>query len=268
MPYGPWTIAENVPPLHHVICPNGSTSSVMPTTDPGWVLKVATTKAAAIELSKVLLIYSEHPRNAVVFPAAVSALCGTVAPDTVWYAMRRYTGSAATEREYCRAHWRQLAVSVLTFLEDLHTHIRHVHGDLKAANVLVDVARAQFDVADFGHMDVPGDKTTRRYGADHRWYYLAMGAEPDQPLRGWRSDLVALGYLLADLTWPEDQSRTFHEQCMARRSLGGDETVMQEIVALRSAEISRACGTTLRTYFETLASGVDLFGRRHVCSAF
>lgn len=255
--YGPWTVAAGTAPLYHVIYPNGTTTTVLPTTAPEWVLKIMTADAAAAELAETLIVYSQVPRNAVAFPVSVAALCGTAEPNTVWIAMRRYSGSAVTERKYCRTHWKTLALCVLRFLEDLHRTVRHVHGDLKAANILVDTERRMFVVADYGHMDVPGDKLTRRYDDDHCWYYLAMGAEPDQPARGWRGDLVALGYLLADLTWPEAEvGRTFHEQCTARRSLGGDEVVMREIVALRDAEMARGCCVTLRTYFETLATGV------------
>jgi hypothetical protein len=96
-----------------------------------------------------------------------------------------------------------------------------------------------------------------------------MGAEPDQPARGWRGDLAALGYLLADLTWPgAEVGRTFHEQCMARRSVGGDAEVMREIVVLRDAEMERACGVTLRTYFETLTTGLSWDAARPPPRAF
>lgn len=255
--YGPWTVAAEATPLHHVIYANGTATSVVPTTEAGWVLKIMTAPAAIMELSETLMIYAETPRNAVEFPDTVGALCGTATPDTVWIAMRRYTGSAATEREYCRTHWRRLAAAVLAFLEDVHVGTRHVHGDLKAGNVLVDVVRGEFVVADFGHMDLPSTKLTQAYSSDHLWYYLAMGAEPDQTPRGWRADLTALGYLLADLTWPEEVSCTFHAECMARRGLlGSNDTAMHEIAGLRDVEMSRACGLTLRTYFETLASEV------------
>jgi hypothetical protein len=228
----------------------------MPTTDPAWVLKILNTPSASMELAETLIVYSQIPRNAVVFPDTLGALCGTVDPNTIWITMRRYTGSAASEREYCRAHWKSLALAVLAFLEDLHTHTRHVHADIKAANILVDTERSMFAVADYGHMDVPGDKPTRRYSPDHCWYYLAAGADPDQSPRGWRGDLTALGYLLADLIWPEEHSQTFHEQCMSRRALSCEDEVMRKVVELRSLEMSRACGTTLRTYFETLESGL------------
>ena len=267
--YGPWTVSATEAPLYHVIYPNSTTTTVIPTTTEGWVLKIMTTDAAAAELAETLIVYSQVPRNAVALPGSVGSLCGTVAPNTVWIAMQRYSGSAATEREYCRAHWKTLALSVLGFLEDLHRRVRHVHGDLKPANILVDTERCLFAVSDFGHMDVPGDKATRRYDDDHCWYYLAMGAEPDQPARGWRGDLAALGYLLADLTWPEaDVRRTFHEQCMARRSVGGDAEVMREIVVLRDAEMERACGVTLRTYFETLTTGLSWDAARPPPRAF
>ena len=255
--YGPWTVAADTTPLYHVIYSDTMSTTVVPTTTEGWVLKIMNTLSAPMELSETLIVHSQVPRNAVTFPDSIGAFCGTVEPNIVWIAMRRYTGTVMSEWDYCRAHWKSLALAVLAFLEDLHTHTRHVHADIKAANILVDTERSVFAVADFGHMDVPCDRITRRYNPDHCWYYLAAGADPDQSPRGWRGDLTALGYLLADLTWPEDQSRTFHEQCMARRSLGCDDEVMRKVVELRSLEMSRACGTTLRTYFETLESGLS-----------
>jgi hypothetical protein len=253
--YGPWTVAAATKHVHHTIFPDGTTTTVVPTTTPGWLLKIVVGREEPYELAAALLLYANPPRNCIRFPDRLDALFGT-APDLCWFAMQQYTGSAISEREFCRTNWRTLARDVLVFLEDLHVGHRHVHGDIKAGNILVDTTRHQFVVADFGLLDLPGGALVGNLEADRKWYALAWGGEPEQPLRGWRQDLVALGYLLAELTWPEDVRRTFYADCLAHRASSEEEEplVMEEVLGRRDAEMERACGVTLRTYFETLES--------------
>jgi serine/threonine protein kinase len=241
--------------VYNTIFPDGTTTTVVPTTTPGWLLKIATGREEPFELASVLLLYANPPRNCCRFPDRLDALLGT-APGLCWLAMQQYSGSAISERAFCRTNWLLLARDVLAFLEDLHVGIRHIHGDIKAGNILVNVARRQFVVADFGLLDLPGGALVGDLEADRKWYALAWGGEPEQPVRGWRQDLVALGYLLAELTWPGEMSRTFYADCLAQRasSVETESMVMQEILWRRDAEISHACGVTLRTYFEMLES--------------
>jgi hypothetical protein len=254
MTYGPWTIAPDTQPIYHSIFADRTTVTVIPTTNPAWVLKITATSVEVLELSAVLLLYSHMPRNCVEFPQKADLLCGT-APGHVWYAMRRYTGSAAIERDFSRTHWQALAHSVLLFLEDLHTITRHIHGDIKLSNILVDVERCGFVVADFGHIDVPNEKRTMDYDVDYRGYYLAQGAELDRPLKSWRMDLTALGFMLAELTWPMDVDRTFYDDCLMLRN--GDIIDENELITRRGLEMSWACCATLRAYFETLNRGLS-----------
>jgi hypothetical protein len=255
--YGPWVVPVTAgsQPLYQCNDTQGLSVAVLPTTDSDWVLKIRADDRDPDELIAVLLIYQFRPRNSVQFPSTISALCGT-APGLHWYAMRRYAGSAAALRDYCRGNWQALAVAVLAFLEDLHTTIGRVHCDIKPSNILVDPLRREFVVADYESLHVPDGRLTRDYCQDSCWYYLAWGAEPDRPVRSWRMDLTALGYLLADLTWPEDTNRTFYADCLAGRQgefdPADEAAVMEEIVARRDSEMARACCPTLRAYFETL----------------
>lgn len=251
--YGPWVVVPGTQPIYHSIFADRTTVTVIPTATPGWVLKITATTAEVLELAAVLLLYSHMPRNCVDFPQTADLLCGTDS-GIIWYAMRQYTGSAAVEREFSRTHWRILARSVLAFLEDLHTTLRHIHGDIKLSNILVDVDRTEFVVADFGHVDVPNEKLTMDYDNDYRGYYLARGAELDRPMKSWRMDLTALGFMLAELTWPIDADRTFYDDCLLLRK--GDLVDENELVTRRGFEMSWACCATLRTYFETLDTGL------------
>lgn len=263
--YGPWTIPVTAASHPLYLCNDipGLSVTVIQTTDSDWVLKIRTDDRDPEELIAVLLIYQFRPRNSVQFPSTISALCGT-APGLNWYAMRRYAGSAASLRDYCRANWQALGLAVLTFLEDLHTTVGRIHGDIKPSNILVNPARREFAVSDYESLRTPDGRTAREYCTDSCWYYLAWGAEPDRPVRSWRMDLTALGFLLADLTWPEDTNRTFYADCLAYRCGGLDPAdeaaVMEEVVDRRGAEMARACNATLLTYFETLETSGPAWG--------
>jgi hypothetical protein len=254
--YGPWIVLTDAP-LYHCIKPETSSVSIVPTTDTNWVLKLTT----AEEVVAVLLLFEARPRNCVQFPPTLGALCGsTSVADRQWYAMRRYSGSAASHRDFCREGWQALAVAVLAFLEDLHCGMGRVHGDIKPSNILVDTRRREFVVSDYETVSAPNDRQAIDYDVDSRWYYLAWGAEPDCPVRSWRMDLTALGYLLADLTWPAENTRTFYRDCLAYRQGGLDPRdeldVMAEVLARRDAEMARACPESLRNYFEILELNV------------
>lgn len=248
--YGPWVVAVEAP-LYHCIHSDSTSVSIVSTTDTDWVLKLTT----AEEVVAVLLLFEARPRNCVRFPPTLGALCGEQ-----WYAMQRYSGSAASCREFCRANWQALAIAVLAFLEDLHHGVGRIHGDIKPSNILVNTGRREFAVSDFETMRAPDERLTVDYNVDSRWYYLAWGAEPEYPAQSWRMDLTALGYLLADLTWPAENKRTFYEDCLAYRrgdlDPADEPDVMAEVVMRRSMEMSRACPKTLCAYFETVESGV------------
>ena len=173
-----------------------------------------------------------------------------------WYAMQRYDGHVIADL-FCRTHWRTLIKQVLEFLEDLHHLVGIAHMDIKKGNILVDRVNCLFHVCDFGNTEPPkkGRRPLRTYEASTKWYYVAMGADLDQPLVSWRADLVALGYAVSGLlpSGPYLHEWQFECECWLKREGRGllrEETLL----GLRQAEISQC--TELTAYFahvETLA---------------
>lgn len=177
----------------------------------------------------------------------------------IWYAMRRYDGSLAYN-DYARDNWRRIAQDVLAFLTQLHRSCHLIHMDIKVTNILRQYCRPAFVVADYELCDTPNRRLTRDYGRDFRYYYLAMGAELDQPLYSWRMDLTALGYMLAEMIWNTvDNNRTTFQAAMYRRRdntvTEGDTATDEELVTLRKCEMAVAHPTIL-AYLRHLEEGL------------
>jgi serine/threonine protein kinase len=164
--------------------------------------------------------------------------------------MKRYDGCVEVN-DFCKTHWRTLAIHVLQFLQDFHHAHGLLHMDIKKPNILVDTDKIEFIVADYEHAEPPSSLRTTDYDENHLWYYLAMGAEIDEQLYSWRFDLVALGYLLASLT-VEPKAWTFERKCWNRRD-GKNAMPHEELVALRAQEL-RGANPIVCTYMDRLAT--------------
>jgi hypothetical protein len=246
---GPWKLRDTFYTRDSVAIYN--------TTDPAWLVKVIRGKERAYdELHAVLELESRKIPHRVEVPSEPERFFGTAADGITWYAIRRYDG-ALMVNSYAKSHWRTVAINVLTFLQYFHTRCRKVHMDIKCPNILCDATRNRFVVGDY---DLAGpvrpEKVARAYGPDVFWYYVAMGADPDQPLYSWRMDLTALGYMLASITWNhgENNDWTFYREALRRREGKGTLEISDaELIALREAEMSRV-HTTMRSYLNLVGT--------------
>lgn len=221
--YGPWTIKATLY--------TGTEAKIALTTD-GWILKIGDFIDSETEI--LSQIKNAGVRRSVEIPDDYKG--------ADWYAMRRYDDYLACN-VYCRSHWRTFAVNILEFLEDLHHSVGLVHMDIKKANILIDKRTNTCVVADYEHAVRPNHKWTGDYDADTSWYYVALGAEFDKPLFSWRMDLVAVAYVLSDLSAPKCRPlisyRQFEHECYMRR-VSKPAMTLEEILVLRGADIAAA----------------------------
>lgn len=237
--YGPWTLSDDV--LY-----DNKGVRIVGTTHPDYVLKVRPKDDTAYdELGAFCMIRRHRLNYAVHTPHDSAKFCGMT--DThVWFAIRRYAGCLAYD-DFARDNWRRIAQDTLAFLTQLHRSCHLIHMDVKVTNILRTGGRPAFVVADYELCDTPNRRHTRDYRADFRYYYLAMGAELDQPLYSWRMDLTALGYMLAEMTWNKVDNRhtTFQRLMYRRRDAAAageavDPSGDAELVALRESEMRLA----------------------------
>jgi len=206
----------------------------------GYVVKVISDPENH-ELRIVRRVMRESIRSCVEFPEENRS-------GINWYAMRRYDGHLEAD-EFGRSQWRSIGVQILAFLEDFHHGLGMVHMDIKKTNILVDRQQGTVHVCDFANAESPAVVTRhlRTFDPNTKWYYIGFGCEFDQPMVSWRTDLVALGYLLASLqpnwTW------RFEAECWEKREgrgiLGEEATV-----ELRRQEMRRY--PDLEPYFARL----------------
>lgn len=237
--YGPWTVTEEV--LYEK-----EDVRVIGTTDNHYVIKLRKiSDIAHDELGALMMIRRHSIAGAVHTPTSAERFCGMTSTH-VWFAMRRYAGPIAYD-DMSRHNWRRIAQDVLRFLSYLHRSCHLIHMDIKVTNILAHRSRTEFVVSDYELCDTPKRRLTHTYKPDYRYYYLAMGAELDQPLVSWRMDLTALGYILAELTWNTvDNKRTTFQQRMydIRNAVSAgahdDPSGDADLVALREAEMAAA----------------------------
>ena len=204
----------------------------------GWVKKILDEQMSE-ELKVAVRVFDAKPRS--------SVLIREVGYD--WYLMQRYDGTIQPG-PFARSHWRQIAVQVLAFLEDFHHIVGLAHLDIKKGNLFVDRINKSFHVGDFGNAERP-TATARlldTFDANTKWYYVAMGCELTEPHLSWRTDLVALGYMLASLQPNEDVWR-FESECWEKR-IGGGVLTDEATLELRRKEIGRIYA--LEPYFARL----------------
>jgi serine/threonine protein kinase len=210
-------------------------TTITETVDREWVVKMTTDlKRIRYELRTLITMNSGTPRHRVLLPPPTIRYYDYLEAGG-WYVMKRYSGEVAPN-EFCKTHWRTMAIHVLQFLQDLH----HVHGlvhmDIKKSNIFYDQERIEFVVADYELAEPPNPTRNHEYNDNYKWYYMAMGAELDKQLASWRIDLVALGYLLGSL-FVDPANWTFEKicwDCRLGRGLLGDE----ELLALRDKELA------------------------------
>jgi hypothetical protein len=235
---GPWILQE-------VIYSDKDKVRIATTQDPGWVVKITLGNPPVIdELMNLFMLKQHHVAHTVNVPASISHRFGT-GPNYAWFAMRRYEGCILAN-DFSRIHWRSIAIHVLTFLQDLHLKCGRIYMDIKTTNILYQTypgQSPQFILADYELIDtIELSKPTRYYSNNTKWYYIAMGAELDEPLYSWRMDFVALAYTLASIIRSYEKKKlwTYYDQCMERRANRLSYDIADEsIIALRSTEIQQ-----------------------------
>jgi len=227
MNYGPWTVES-------VIYERKGTS-ILATTDKDWVIKAVFNQSRwSAELANILKIMGEPPRNCVALSPEPHAMFGALESGG-WVAFRRYTDEVSAN-DFCKTNWRTLAIHVLRFLQDFHHTQRLAHMDIKRANILYNADPCEFVVTDFDLAESTHPAVVQNYSDDTLWYYMAMGAEPDQPLVSWRMDLVSLGYLLGGLV-ADPKHWSFEQICWNKRT--GHSTLSQEeILGIRARQLA------------------------------
>lgn len=238
--YGPWTITDEVLYRKMDVC-------VVGTTEPDYVLKLRKiSHVAHDELGALMMIRRHSLSYAIDTPLCSTKFCGMT--DThIWYVMRRYAGHVSYNED-ARRSWKRIAQDVLAFLTQLHRSCHLVHMDIKVTNILANHSHTRFVVSDYELCDTPDRRLTRDYSPDFRYYYMAVGADLDQPLVSWRMDLTALGYILAEMSWNTSEMlprTTFQRLMYERRDAAAAVTVGPrddpsgdvDLIALREREM-------------------------------
>lgn len=247
---GPWTTDDTISDVN-----NKRIVKVTSELDGNWVVKIKSNKNLADtrgleELTEVLRLQQSKVRHMIELPNDAYHMFGQTATE-IWFAMKRYDGHLTSAH---RGSWKRLAVYGLEFLQDMHRTHRRVYMDIRPENVLVSYSGGlpDFCFADYELVDEICDMKTRDYDLGCRWYFMARGAELDEPMYSWRQDLVALGYLLVNLT--KDADTPFIDECFNRRDGGRRKHMsIKELLSSRDAEVYRAANPVLQSYLNKIA---------------
>ena len=241
---GPWTLGRTISDVNYKKIVEVSTSCLCSMFVPAsWVLKIRD-NADLEELTDILNLIRDPPRNMVEVPKDTYHQFG-LTPNTVWFAMRNYEGHLTSRHADL---WVTVATACIQFMCDLHTNHRKVYMDFRMENVLV--SGKTVAVADYELVTSVNPKKTKDADRNNRWYYLARGAEMNEWLCSWRHDFVSLGYLLVTLTAGR---LPFVQDFMDRREgFRPNHKSVKDLLKSRNAAIRGAANPTLRSYFDKI----------------
>lgn len=120
--------------------------------------------------------------------------------NNTWYTMERYDNSVSESVKFCQDNMILLGNYMINFFEYLHLIKRKVHGDIKAANILVNINKTKhFKIIDYESISDPDLNISCKNEGKDSYYYYCLGCESNKSFISFRMDLQAFGIILLNL---------------------------------------------------------------------
>ena len=116
-----------------------------------------------------------------------------------WYIIEQYSCAITQIPQYCLKNINRLGLYLINFLEWLHIEKKHIHGDIKQENIVINKDTLQFSIIDFETIDTPSIFCVCKNFLPHGYYYYGLGCYSDKSYFSYRMDLQAVGCILHDI---------------------------------------------------------------------
>ena len=117
--------------------------------------------------------------------------------DISWYVMKYYPRICSYVNDH--KEFRTLIKTCIEFIKDIHIKIGYVYLDWRLDNILKKQENG-FVISDYEFLEKPKESVKPFaeeyiYNKDYLYYFIQLGANIDQPLVSYRTDLEAIGFL-------------------------------------------------------------------------
>ena len=117
-----------------------------------------------------------------------------------WYAMEKYDSTVYDSIKFCQDNIILLGNYMTNFFEYLHLVKMQIHGDIKAANILVNFNKnVKFKIIDYESISKPDLNISCKKLTINGYYYYCLGCESNCSYLSFRMDLQAFGIILLNL---------------------------------------------------------------------
>ena len=223
--YGIWKIKNAIEQksdtaIYNVIpCPLEDKSIELYEND--WVMKI-TNYDSEIKVIESLKLY-ESP-FACKMPSNYQNRHGFYKKNS-WFILEKYDDNLINYFMFGKQNINLLILNIIDFIEWLHIEKNHIHGDIKAGNIVVkqNSINKPFCLIDYESVQEPDVTIICKDNLPNGYYYHSLGCNINESYLSYRMDLEAFGMLLWELTLSEEKYYSFDWQKSAHHYYNNHE---------------------------------------------
>jgi hypothetical protein len=128
-----------------------------------------------------------------------------------WFVLEKYEGNLLNQFLFGKQNLNILILNIIDFIEWLHIEKKKIHGDIKAANIVVkkyDILKP-FCLIDYESIQEPDQTIICKDHLPNGYYYYSLGCDINESYLSYRMDLEAFGMILWVLTLSEEKYFSF-----------------------------------------------------------
>ena len=115
-----------------------------------------------------------------------------------WFVLEKYDDNLLNNFLFGKQNLDLLILNIIDFIEWLHIEKKQIHGDIKAANIVIKKHSIDkpFCLIDYESIQEPNLTKICKNNLPNGYYYYGLGCNPNKSYLSYRMDLEAFGLIL------------------------------------------------------------------------